>query len=61
MALAFKVGDVVNENKFVIKNATVIGACIVDGSTDVHYKISYLNQAGQSQEGYIEEDKMILV
>jgi hypothetical protein len=55
MALAYQNGDRVNEVKFVIKNAEVIGAKIVEGETDVYFKLRYTDADGEVKENFFLE------
>jgi dihydrofolate reductase len=58
MALKFKVGDIVKENKFVITGAEVIGASIPEGSTDVFYKLRYTDVDGNQAENFFQESAL---
>ena len=55
MALAFKIGDKVNEKLFVMKGGEVTAATIeTDGI--VYFKVKYVDELGNDQENFFAEE-----
>jgi hypothetical protein len=56
MALAYKIGDKVNEKLFVMKDGEVTSATIGDTDGIVYFKVKYTDGEGNEQENFFAEE-----